>query len=72
MMWVIIIAVILVIGGIFSIFCAYKDYDWFMENHKAWLIVKIFGRKGARIFYIGLGIFVIICALVMLFAFYRS
>ena len=43
------------IGGIFSIFCAAKDYDWFMEHRKAWLFVKLFGRDGARVFYVLFG-----------------
>lgn len=45
----------LLIGG-FSFFCAYQDYDWFMENRRAALFVLIFGRGGARIFYMLLGL----------------
>ena len=48
------------LGGGFCVFCAAKDYDFFMNSNKAWLFVKIFGRNGARIFYIILGL-VIIC-----------
>ncbi len=48
--------VIAFLGGVFSIVCAVKDYDWFMENHKAWLFVKLFGRNGARIVYALLGL----------------
>ena len=54
-------------AGVFCIYCAYKDYDWFMGSSKAWLFVKMFGRDGARKFYIGLGAFIIMCGLTMLF-----
>jgi len=54
-------------GGVFTIWCAYKDYDWFMNNHKAWFFVKMFGRNGARIYYMGLGVFIVLCAVAMLF-----
>ena len=50
-------------GGVFCIFCAVKDYDFFMESSKAWLFVKLFGRNGARIFYILLGVFIIVCGI---------
>ena len=45
-----------VLVGVFCIFCAYKDYDWFMDNYKARPFVSLFGRDGARKFYIGLGV----------------
>ncbi len=48
------------LGGGFCIFCAAKDYDFFMNSSKAWLFVKLFGRNGARIFYIALGVFLIV------------
>ena len=31
------------------------DWDWYMNNRRARLIVAIVGRTGARIFYVGLG-----------------
>ncbi len=60
-------ALIAVLFGLFTIFCAWKDWDWFMEHHKARFFVLIFGRNGARIFYgilgllmLGLGVLVAI------------
>ncbi len=53
------ISLFLVLSGFFSIFCAAKDYDWFINSSKARIFVNMFGRKGARIFYIILGCFVI-------------
>ena len=54
-----------VLAGGFSIFCAVKDYDFFMNSSKAWLFVKLFGRNGARIFYIILGAVIICCGLLL-------
>ncbi len=58
-------ALIGLLGGIFAFFCAYKDYDWFMNSSKASWIVKLFGRNGARIFYMGLGVFIIVIGLLL-------
>jgi len=58
--------VLILMWGLFSIFCAVRDYDWFMVNSKAWVFVKIFGRNGARVFYVILGIFLAIAALFFL------
>lgn len=52
--------IFLIAAGIFSIFCAVKDYDWFIYNRRASLILRLFGRNGTRIFYILLGIFLIV------------
>ena len=53
-----------ILCGVFSIFCAVRDYDWFMENHRAWLFVKLLGRNGARVVYILLGLFLIAFGLI--------
>lgn len=45
----------LLIGG-FTFFCAFKDYDWFMNNRRAALFVMIFGRTVTRILYMLLGL----------------
>ncbi len=49
-----------VLAGLFAMFCAYKDFDWFMENHKARFFVNIFGRDGARVFYGILGLLLVL------------
>ena len=47
--WVLVgVGALAVCGGVF-------DWDWFMNNRKARLWVKLFGRKGARVFYVFLG-----------------
>lgn len=58
--------IVILIGG-FSIFCAYKDYDWFMNDSKARFWVKVLGRDGARKFYMGLGTFIIALGVVLYF-----
>ena len=45
-----------ILAGLFTIFCAAKDFDWFMNHHKARFFVNIFGRDGARVFYGILGV----------------
>lgn len=45
-----------IFAGLFTIFCAAKDFDWFMNHHKARFFVNIFGRDGARVFYGILGL----------------
>ena len=37
--------------GLFSVVAALVDWDLFMSNRKAQLVVGLFGRQGARIFY---------------------
>ena len=42
------------------------DYDWFIKHSKAWIFLKLFGRTGTRIFYVILGIIVIMCGIMMI------
>ena len=57
-----------ILAGVFSTFCAYRNYDWFMKSSKAWLFVKLFGRDGARIFYMILGVLLIFGGFYFMFA----
>jgi hypothetical protein len=50
-------------GGVFTIFCAYMNYDWFMNHYKAAPIVAVFGRDGTRAIYIIAGIALIVMGL---------
>jgi hypothetical protein len=57
----------LIVGaGLFTIIGAAMDWDWFMNNSRAKLFVWLFGRNGARVFYIGLGLFIIIMGTILL------
>ena len=49
-----------IIAGGLCILASVNDWDWFFENYRARPFVKLFGRDGARKFYIGLGIFIIV------------
>jgi len=60
--------VILVLAGLFSISGAAFDWNWFMENGKVKFISKILGgRSRARIFYLVLGLVMIIFGFLGLF-----
>ena len=58
-------SIIIIVCGVFSIVCAIFDFDWFMQHSKARFFVKIFSRKGARVFYIFLGIVLCILGIVL-------
>ena len=52
-----------VLSGLFSILGAVINWDFFMNNRKAYIWVKLFGRNGARIFYGILGFVIAIIGL---------
>jgi hypothetical protein len=54
------IGLILVAAGIFSICGAAFDWDWFINSRKAQIFVAMFGRNGARVFYVILGLAIIV------------
>ena len=60
----ILLTIILVVSGIYSILGAILDWDWFFSSRRAAPFVRIFGRNGARIFYIVLGLFIIIVGII--------
>ncbi|MDR1579420.1 MAG: immunity 17 family protein [Synergistaceae bacterium] len=60
--------VIVALIGLFCILCSIKNYNWFFENRKAKPFVWLFGRKGARIVYLTLGVFLVgLSVVIMLF-----
>jgi len=54
-------------GGIFSFCGAFFQWNFFTDNAKYKGFVKIFGENGARLFYMVLGIFLIVLSLIMVF-----
>ncbi|MDR2528099.1 MAG: immunity 17 family protein [Synergistaceae bacterium] len=50
------VSLVVIFAGVFSTWCAFQDYDWFMNSRKARFMVWVFGRKSARVFYIVLGV----------------
>lgn len=59
--------IIFIIAGLFSAVSAVLDWDFFMNHHKARFMIKIFGRKGARIVYIALGMILVILGALFIF-----
>ncbi|MEO0375214.1 MAG: immunity 17 family protein [Cyanobacteria bacterium P01_A01_bin.17] len=51
--------------GVFSICGAVTDWDWFMNNRRARLFVRLLGRTGARLFYGLLGSCLIILGVLL-------
>jgi hypothetical protein len=49
-----------ILAGIFSIAGVVFNWDFFMNNSRARFFVNLFGREGARLFYIVLGVVVIL------------
>lgn len=47
-------------GGAFAALCAWRNWDWFFAWPPAPMFVALFGRTGARIFYVLLGLGVIV------------
>jgi small neutral amino acid transporter SnatA (MarC family) len=49
-------------AGVFSVLASILNWDFFFESRKAQTFIKLFGRNGARIFYIILGLFLFFIA----------
>ena len=60
-----IIGLMLVAAGIFSVCGAAFDWDFFIESRKARFFVDTFGRNGARIFYGILGAVIAVMGVLM-------
>ncbi|VGO21392.1 immunity 17 family protein [Pontiella sulfatireligans] len=54
---------ILIAVGAFAMAGGICNWDWFMNDKKARLIVKVFSRDGARIFYGILGLLILVAGL---------
>jgi Immunity protein 17 len=52
--------------GAFTLIASLQNWDWFFTHPRAWLLVRVFGRQGARIFYGLLGVALAVGALVIL------
>jgi hypothetical protein len=51
--------------GAFAICGAFFNWEWFMDNDKTVIVVNLFGRTGARIFYGVLGIALVVMGVLM-------
>ncbi|MBU1106164.1 MAG: hypothetical protein KKB51_05795 [Candidatus Riflebacteria bacterium] len=54
----------LIVFGIFTMLCSFKDYDFFMNNQKAKFFVYLLGRDGTRALYFVLGFFMLIAGMI--------
>lgn len=61
----ILFTVVMALAGLFSLLASIFNWNFFFENRKAYLFVKLFGRNGARIFYGLLGLALIILGFVV-------
>ncbi|PKL43156.1 MAG: hypothetical protein CVV41_10575 [Candidatus Riflebacteria bacterium HGW-Riflebacteria-1] len=52
-----------ILFGLFTMICSFKDFDFFMNNHKARFFVDLLGRDGTRVLYFVLGFFMLIAGL---------
>lgn len=49
-----------IIIGFFPIVCSVLNFNWYFNNRKAQGVVRLLGRNGARVFYIILGVIIVI------------
>ncbi|MEP6986192.1 MAG: immunity 17 family protein [Chloroflexota bacterium] len=56
--------IVIILIGLFSILGGLLNWDWFMNNWRARFFVNILGRNGARLFYVGLGMFLIVVGII--------
>jgi small neutral amino acid transporter SnatA (MarC family) len=58
--------ILIILAGLFSVAASYFNWDWYFNNYRARFLVKIIGRKGARIFYTVFGLFLVAMAVAIL------
>ena len=58
---------LIILIGLFSLLGAIFNWDWFMNNRRARIIVTLFKRTGARIFYGLLGTGLIVGGVYLMF-----
>jgi small neutral amino acid transporter SnatA (MarC family) len=56
-----IILILFILLGLFSIIAAIGNMDWYFQTEGARFFVRYFGRTGARVFYVLLGLALIAC-----------
>ena len=52
------VGLVIIAGGVFALWAAVSDWEWFFNHPKAKLFTWLLGRTGARLFYgvLGLGL----------------
>ena len=64
---IIIEAIAVMLCGIFCFCGGYFSWNFFVNNHKFRNIQRFIGRNGARIFYMILGVLLVVVGLICLF-----
>jgi len=49
-------SIVFILIGVFSAVGGIMDWDWFIDNYRSRTMVNALGRRGARIFYVLVGI----------------
>ncbi|WP_433922865.1 immunity 17 family protein [Paenibacillus taichungensis] len=62
----VLIALLAIAAGIFSLLGGINNWDWFMNSFRAGLFVKTIGRQGARVVYGIFGIVLITIGVLLL------
>lgn len=60
------VCILFILVGLFSAAASFFNWDWYFNNYRARFLVKIIGRRGARIFYMVLGLFLVGLAIAIL------
>ncbi|QDU60778.1 hypothetical protein Pan216_16300 [Planctomycetes bacterium Pan216] len=60
------LGIVTIVFGLLAVMAGVLDWNWFMNSPRAWALVALFGRFGARIFYILLGIGIVVLGMLML------
>ncbi len=66
-----VIGLLFIAAGIFCFMGAYKQWGFYTRDRKYQRMVRWFGEGAARAFYMGLGVFVIIVAIIYMLCFVR-
>jgi predicted phage tail protein len=59
--------VLFIIGGIIQILAVTRKWNWFVNHYRVIKIYKLLGEKRGNIFYIVLGLVIIIFGMITLF-----
>ena len=59
--------VLFIVSGAVAIWASITEQSWFVSGFGSQFFEDLFGHNGAKIFYIILGVFVILCGLLALF-----
>ena len=62
------IGLIIVALGAFVVAGGIRDWPWFWKSSRARFVVTVLGRRGARIFYVTVGLFIAVLGVLACFS----